>query len=88
VPTYEYRCEANDRVVEVSHKMAEKLHTWGELCERAGISPGRTSPKAPIQKLISAGFISSGSGEPACATGPCEMPACGSGGCGAGYCGN
>jgi predicted nucleic acid-binding Zn ribbon protein len=37
VPTYEYRCEANGRVLEMWHKMAERLATWGELCERAGM---------------------------------------------------
>jgi predicted nucleic acid-binding Zn ribbon protein len=37
VPTYEYRCEANDRVLEIRHKMAERLATGGELCERAGM---------------------------------------------------
>ena len=85
MPTYEYRCEANGRLVEVSHKMAEKVRTWGELCERAGIAPGRTSPKAKVEKLISAGFIASGSNAPA-AAGACEMPACGAGGCGSGMC--
>jgi predicted nucleic acid-binding Zn ribbon protein len=85
VPTYEYRCETNGRLVEVSHKMAEKLKTWGELCERAGIAPGRTHPKAKVEKLISAGFIASGGSAPA-AAGACEMPACGAGGCGSGMC--
>jgi len=84
VPTYEYRCEANGRVVEVRHKMAERLATWGELCERAEISRGETDPAAPVEKLISAGFIGAGSspGEPACAA-----PGCGTGFCGTGACG-
>lgn len=86
VPTYEYRCEANGRLVEVRHTMAERLASWGELCERAGIAPGKTDPRAPVEKLISAGFIHAGSGtsigEPAC-----EAPGCGSGFCGAGACG-
>ena len=84
MPTYEYRCAANDRLVEVRHNMAERLATWGELCERAGISPGRTDPAAPVDKLISAGFINAGgsTGEPACAA-----PGCGSGFCGTGACG-
>ncbi|HTV49960.1 MAG TPA: zinc ribbon domain-containing protein [Steroidobacteraceae bacterium] len=86
MPIYEYRCEANGRLVEVTHKMAERLHTWGELCERAGISPGRTDPHAPVQKLISAGFIATGSSEPACAGGACELPACGNGICASGAC--
>ena len=84
VPIYEYRCEANGRLVEVRHNMAERLATWGELCERAGISPGKTDPGTPVEKLISAGYINAGTGrsEPAC-----EAPACGSGFCGSGACG-
>jgi len=84
VPTYEYRCEANGRVVEVRHKMAERLASWGELCERAGISRGKTDPAAPVEKLISAGFIGAGAStsEPACAA-----PSCGNGFCGSGACG-
>ncbi len=86
VPTYEYRCEANGRLVEVRHKMAERLETWGELCERAGIAPGRTNPKARVEKLISAGFIGTGSSS-APAGGACDLPAaCGNSACSAGFC--
>lgn len=86
MPTYEYRCEANGRLIEVRHNMAERLSSWGELCQRAGISPGATDPAAPVEKLISAGFIHAGAStstsEPACAA-----PGCGSGYCGTGACG-
>ena len=84
MPTYEYRCEANGRMVEVRHNMAERLASWGELCERAGLSPGTTDPATPVEKLISAGFIHAGAGtsEPACAA-----PECGNGFCGSGACG-
>lgn len=84
MPTYEYRCAANGRLVEVRHNMAERLATWGELCDRAGIPPDQTDPAAPVEKLISAGFINAGAGagEPSCAA-----PACGSGYCGSGACG-
>jgi hypothetical protein len=83
MPTYEYLCEANGRVVEVSHKMADKMKNWGELCKRAEISPGKTDPKAPVTKLMSAGFVSiSGTtGDAAC-----EGPACGMGPCASGMC--
>ena len=83
MPTYEYRCAANDRTVEVRHNMAERLATWSELCERAGIAPGKTDPAAPVEKLISAGYINAGKSapEPACAA-----PGCGSGFCGTGAC--
>lgn len=66
MPTYEYLCEANGRVVEVSHKMAEKVKTWGQLCKRAEIAPGKTDPKTPVKKLMSAGFVNTGSGSGAC----------------------
>jgi len=83
MPTYEYLCEANGRVVEVSHKMAEKIKTWGELCQRAEIAPGKTDVKTPVTKLMSAGFVNTGSSNSAA----CEMPACGTSGCGSGLCG-
>ena len=83
MPTYEYRCEANGTIVEVRHKMSEQISTWGELCSRAGISVGRTNPSAPVQKLISASFVSTGSAGSAPA---CEAPGCGSGACGGGMC--
>ena len=81
MPIYEYRCAANGRLVEVQHKMAEKLQTWGELCARAGVSPGTTNPKAPVEKLLSAGFLPSSAAQPAC-----ESPTCGMGPCATGRC--
>lgn len=86
MPTYEYRCNANGAVIEVQHKMAEQLRTWGELCERAGIPRGKTSPKARVDKLMSAGFVKTNAGaSPGAAA--CEAPVCGSGACGGGMCG-
>jgi predicted nucleic acid-binding Zn ribbon protein len=82
MPIYEYRCAANGAVIEVQHKMAEELHTWGELCDRAGIAHGRTNPGAAVEKLMSAGFLNTGAKESSC-----EAPVCGSGGCGGGMCG-
>lgn len=89
MPTYEYHCEANGRLVEVRHNMAERLSSWGELCERAGISPGRTDPAAPVEKLISAGFINAGTStsEPTCAAPGCSNGLCGNDSCGTGACG-
>jgi hypothetical protein len=83
MPSYDYRCNANDRVVEVSHRMSERLSTWGELCAAAGIDPGDTDPATPVERLITGGQIvrSSSLGDaaaPACSSGPC----CGGGMCG------
>jgi predicted nucleic acid-binding Zn ribbon protein len=92
VPTYEYRCENNGSLVEVQHKMAERLSTWGELCARAGISRGRTDAKAPVHKLMSASFIGTGAAQssmceaPACGMGACESGPCESGPCDGGVC--
>lgn len=84
MPTYDYRCEANGRVVEVSHRMSEKMETWGQLCEKAGIDAGDTPSDTPVTRMATGGnFIgasSSGGGLP-------PMPSCGAGGCGGGMCG-
>lgn len=88
MPNYEYQCPSNGRVVEVRHKMDERLQNWGELCERAGIAIGKTDPRTPVEKLISAGYIgSANSANPAPGDVGCGAPACGSGGCGGGFCG-
>lgn len=80
MPTYEYLCEANHRIVEVHHKLGESLSTWGELCARAGLDPGATAANAPVRKLMSAGFINTGA---TAAAPPCEtgQPCCGGGLC-------
>lgn len=76
MPTYDYRCEANDRVVEVNHRMSESLASWGELCARTGNALGDTPADAPVHRLATGGNVVSarslGSGNaPACATGAC-----------------
>jgi hypothetical protein len=82
MPSYDYRCATNDRVVEVRHSISEKLSTWGEVCAKAGIQPGDTPGDAPVDRLISGGgIVSSG------ALSNPEAPSCGSGGCGGGMCG-
>ncbi len=82
MPSYDYHCPANGQVVEVKHKMSERLTTWGELCEYTGADLGDISADSPVEKLISGGNIVSrsnmGSGTP---------PGCPSGGCGSGMCG-
>jgi predicted nucleic acid-binding Zn ribbon protein len=86
MPMYEYHCESNGRLVEVQHKMDERLLTWGELCARAGITTGPTDPQAKVEKLMSAGFISAGSAAGADFS-ACDVGGCGAGACGASYCG-
>lgn len=85
MPNYEYICETNGRVLEVRHKIAEQVRNWGELCELAGLAPGKTSPAAPVKKLISAGYIKGQTApekDPAFDIPSCPMPSFG--GCGSG----
>jgi len=51
MPTYDYRCDANGRVLEVNHRMSESLSTWGELCRHLGIEPAGTPIDAPVHRL-------------------------------------
>ena len=81
MPTYEYFCEANGRTVEVSHRMSERLATWGELCQRSGESSGNTPSRTPVRRLISASAVLTGKAGSAQAA-QCEAgPACCGGGC-------
>ena len=81
MPTYDYRCPANDRVVEVNHRMNDIVTSWGELCELAGIDAGATAPEATVERLATGGqVVSSGSMKD-------TVPPCGGGPCGGGMCG-
>lgn len=52
MPRYDYYCQQNDRVVEVIHPIAEKLKTWGEVCDRAKLEPGDVAPDTPVERII------------------------------------
>lgn len=84
MPTYDYLCDANGRVIEVKHRMSERLNTWGEVCALAGVDVGDTPAGSPVQRLATGGQVvksgSLGESAPPCATGPC----CGGGSCGFG----
>ena len=88
MPTYDYLCPSNGRTIEVDHKLAEKIATWGDLCRKAGIALDGTPGKAPVERLITGGAVLSGGlgskHERPCDTGPCgsPAPACGGGMCG------
>ncbi|MES9941772.1 MAG: zinc ribbon domain-containing protein [Candidatus Thiodiazotropha sp. 6PLUC2] len=83
MPTYDYRCEANSRVVEVSHRMSEEILNWGELCTKAGIEPGDTPSESPVKRLATGGNVIIG-GVSSDAVPPCATGGCPSGGCGIG----
>lgn len=78
MPTYDYRCDTNGRVLEVSHRMSETLATWGEVCARAGIEPGDTPEGAPVHRLATGGNIISSTSR---GSGVAPAPACSSGAC-------
>ncbi len=83
MPTYDYRCDSNGRVVEVNHRMSEEVANWGDLCARTGTDPGDTPLDAPVKRLATGGHVLTGGGrsaapEPSCPTGSC---------CAGGFCG-
>lgn len=55
--TYEYHCSRNQRTVQVQHGMREKIASWGELREKAGLEPDGTPEDAPVERLISGGLL-------------------------------
>lgn len=82
MPYYDYHCDANGRTVEVRHRMSERVETWGELCELAGLDPADTALDVPVRRKVTAGIPLTGrgaepGGDPA-AEPPCG-PACGCG---------
>jgi len=85
MPTYDYVCAANGRIVEVKHRMSEEVRTWGELCALAGLPLEATPADAPVAKKLAAPMYAN-SGNMGCDSGPPVMG--GMGGCGAGGCGH
>lgn len=87
MPSYDYRCPANGEIVEIEHKMAESVTTWGEVCRRAGRPLGGTPSNAKVERLITGGSVVRAGAlgsrqERPCDTGPCGAPVCGGGACG------
>ncbi len=81
MPSYDYRCDDNDRVLEVRHRMSESITTWGELCDLAGVETGSTDAQSPVTKLLTGGNVVKSSSlrtnEPPCASGsPCSGGGC------------
>lgn len=55
MPVYEYRCEANGRVIEVTHDADVTLRNWAELCFVAQITLDETDPLSPVTRVIRSG---------------------------------
>ena len=85
MPTYDYRCDANGRTLEVRHAMNKTVRTWGALCTLLDMDPGTTRVREPVRKVITRGNVvkseTLGSGTaPQCEGG--SGPSCGRGMCG------
>lgn len=83
MPSYDYLCESNGRIVEVSHSMHERLATWGEVCARTGLPLDDVPGDAPVRRMISGpGVVRSSALKnpelPPCQTG---APCCGANRC-------
>lgn len=52
MPFYQYFCEENNKTIEVSHSISQRLRTWGEVCACAGIDPEQTPADACVTRLI------------------------------------
>ena len=52
MPNYDYHCEANGLIIEITHPMDISLKTWGDLCELIGMDAGDTPADAPISKVF------------------------------------
>ena len=52
MPSYDYFCDENGVTIEVVHAMSDRLQTWGELCERAGLELGETDACATVRLVI------------------------------------
>ena len=55
--TYEYHCSRNQQTVLVQHGIREKIVSWGELRQKAGLEPDDTPDDTPVERLISGGLL-------------------------------
>jgi predicted nucleic acid-binding Zn ribbon protein len=81
---YDYFCDANGQTIEVTHPMAERLSTWGEVCRWAEMDLGTTPADSPVRKLITGGGVVKSGALKNPDVPPCQMgaPCCGAASCG------
>ena len=77
MPTYDYHCPDNGRIVSVWHSISRDLLTWGDLCAETGEAPGDTAIDAPIERLITGGQVITRNEAGSAAPMPCGKHACG-----------
>lgn len=51
MPMYDYHCAANDRTLQVTHRISEEVNTWGDICALTGEDPGDTPLDSPVEKV-------------------------------------
>ncbi|WP_026958323.1 hypothetical protein [Aliagarivorans taiwanensis] len=83
MPSYDYRCEANQQIYEVRHSMSERAQTWAELCELGGLALVGVDPNSKVTRLISGGGVVNS----ASLKNPEAPPCMSGGGCPGGRCG-
>ncbi|WP_428240893.1 zinc ribbon domain-containing protein [Gynuella sp.] len=54
MPTYRYRCEANQQIYEVRHSMNTTLTTWSELEHLTGAQDKSIPGDTPVNKVLTA----------------------------------
>lgn len=52
MPRYDYTCDDNGLVFEITHPMSVTIKTWGEVCKHAGIETGDTPEDAPVRRIF------------------------------------
>ena len=77
MPTYDYRCEANNKIYEVKHAMSHSPKTWAELCDITGLDRKGIPGNTPVKKVLNTAAVVKPSSlkslslEPPCKTGGC-----------------
>lgn len=52
MPMYDYYCPANERTIQVMHRMADELRNWGEVCALAQLELEGTPAESPVSKVL------------------------------------
>lgn len=54
MPSYDYLCKSNGKVIEATHSINDHISNWGELCFATQHPLGETDLLSPVRKLIRA----------------------------------
>jgi predicted nucleic acid-binding Zn ribbon protein len=82
MPTYDYRCEANNKIYEVKHPMSLSPKTWAELCKVTGMEMKNIPGNTPVTKVFNTiGVVKPTSLKTLGLQPPCKADGCGGGAC-------